>query len=72
MIKDKILASIVTLFLLIPMAFLGCSGGSGSDETAPSGTASIQVLPAAYDFGIVTTDNSPAPNPAVRCKVRRN
>jgi len=61
MIKDRILASIVTLFLLIPMAFLGCSGGSGSDETAPSGTASIQVLPSGYDFGIVTTGNSPAP-----------
>jgi Ca-activated chloride channel family protein len=62
MIKDSILASIITLFLLIPMAFIGCSGGGGSDGTTEStGSASVQVLPSVYDFGIVTTGNSPAP-----------
>jgi len=65
MIKDHILASIVTLFLLISIAFMGCSGGGGSDETTettlPTGSPSIQVLPAAYNFGTVTDGNAPAP-----------
>jgi len=62
MIKDHILPSIVTLFLLIPMVFMGCSGGGGSDETTlPTGSPSIQVLPAAYNFGTVTDVNAPAP-----------
>jgi Ca-activated chloride channel family protein len=62
MIKNNVLASIVTLFLLIPMAFMGCSGGGGSDETTEStGTPSIQALPATYNFGTVTDGNAPAP-----------
>jgi Ca-activated chloride channel homolog len=62
MIKDHILASIIALLLLFPMTFLGCSGGSGSDETTTStGSPSIQALPAAYDFGTVTDGNAPAP-----------
>jgi Ca-activated chloride channel family protein len=62
MIKENILTSIVTLLLLVPLAFLGCSGGSGSDGTTePTGSPSIQVLPAAYDFGTVTDVNAPAP-----------
>jgi Ca-activated chloride channel homolog len=58
MIKNKILSSMVILFLLLPIAFLGCSSGGGDP---PPPRPSIQVLPSSYDFGIVTPGNSPAP-----------
>ena len=60
MIKNRILQSFVVLFLFLPMAFLGCSGG-GSDAPAPAPSPSIEVLPSSYDFGAVTPGNSPAP-----------
>ncbi len=60
MIKNRMLQSFVVLFLFLPIAFLGCSGG-GDDAPAPVPTPSIQVLPSSYDFGVVTPGNSPAP-----------
>jgi len=59
-IKNRMLQSFVVLFLFLPIAFLGCSGG-GDDAPAPVPTPSIQVLPSSYDFGVVTPGNSPAP-----------
>ena len=49
----------ITLFLLLSIALLGCSGGG--DSSAPPPSPSMQVLPASYDFGSVTPGNSPAP-----------
>ena len=48
----------------IVIAVAGCGGGggdSGPTPAAPTGSPSIQVLPATYDFGKVTSSNSPAP-----------
>lgn len=61
MIKGNILASIVILFLLLPIAFIGCSGGGSDYAPGSSVSPSIQVLPSSYDFGIVTEGNSAAP-----------
>jgi Ca-activated chloride channel family protein len=65
MIKSSTLISILILFLMPPIVFLGCSGvvsssSSGSNPTT-STSPSIQVLPSVYDFGSVTPGNSPAP-----------
>lgn len=49
----------VILCLLLPVAFLGCSGGGGDDPPPPRPL--IRVLPSSYDFGIVTPGNIPAP-----------
>jgi len=54
--KDNSLASMVFLLLLLPIAFLGCSGGG---DSAPAPRPSMQVLPSSYDFGAVTPGNSP-------------
>ena len=65
MIKNKTLASIFTLFLLLPIAFLGCSGGSSDTtvlDTSPvKSSQAIKILPSSYDFGSVTPNNSPEP-----------
>ena len=60
MIKSKWFQFIIILFLLLPIAFLGCSGGS-DDAAAPVPSPSIKVLPSSYNFGIVTAGGSPAP-----------
>jgi len=65
MIRNKTLASIFTLFLLLPIAFIGCGGGGSDDTTGVSSTPqtssqAIEVLPSDYDFGIVTPGNSVA------------
>ena len=60
MIKSKWFQFIIILFLLLPIAFLGCSGGS-DDAAAPVPSPSIKVLPSSYNFGIVTAGSSPAP-----------
>jgi len=60
MIKGNLLKSMVILFLLLPVAFLGCGGGD--DAAAPVPSPSIQVRPlGSYDFGTVTPKNVPAP-----------
>ena len=61
MIKNNLLKSMVILFLLLPVAFLGCGGGGGDDAAAPVPSPSIKVLPSSYDFGTVTPGNVPAP-----------
>ncbi len=60
MIKNRILRSLFVLFLFLPIAFLGCSGG-GDDAPAPVPSPSIKVLPSSYYFGVVTPGNVPSP-----------
>jgi Ca-activated chloride channel homolog len=52
------------LSLMFAFALTACAGG-GPDApavpAAPAGTPSIQVFPGSYDFGKVTTTNTPAP-----------
>ena len=55
MIRNKMVRLAIILFSLYSIAFLGCGGG-GSDSPAPF--PSLKVLPADYDFGIVTNGNS--------------
>jgi VWFA-related protein len=69
LIRNKLMAFKLILFLLLAIAFLGCSGGGdegGSSPTPspsspPTPSPSIEVLPTDYDFGSVTPGNSPAP-----------
>ena len=61
LIKNRLI-KFMFFFLVLPLAFLGCSGGgdsspSGTENPPPPGP-SIQVLPASYDFGSVTPGNS--------------
>lgn len=47
---------------LCMIVLIGCGGGGGgSSSSTPQGSPSLQVLPASFDFGTVTTNNSPAP-----------
>ena len=48
----------LVLFALSSIAFIGCGGGGGG-STNP--TSSLEVLPADYDFGVVTDGNSAQP-----------
>lgn len=54
-----------TLSLLAVALAAGCSGGGPSGPPAspppPPASPTIQVLPASYDFGKVTSGNTPAP-----------
>ena len=59
MIKSRMLVYIGILFMLFPIAFLGCSGGGGGGGSVAT-SPSIQVSPSAYDFGSVTLGNTPA------------
>lgn len=59
-IKNNLLVHVVILFLLIPIAFMGCSGGGGSSSPPPA--PKLTVLPAnSYDFGTVTDSNTVEP-----------
>ena len=61
----KYLVAVAMLFMMIAVTGCGSGGGdSGGSTPAPAppvGSAAIQVLPATYDFGKVTGNNSPAP-----------
>jgi VWFA-related protein len=60
----KCVISPVILFLFLAFTMTGCSGGGGGESSTPPTPAtspSLQVLPASYNFGTVTTTNSPAP-----------
>lgn len=61
MIKENISASIVILFLLLSIAFIGCSPNFADNPEDSSLSPSIKVLPYSYEFGIVTEGNSTAP-----------
>jgi VWFA-related protein len=60
----KYVVSPVILFLFLAFTMTGCGGGGGGEASTPStptGSPTLQVLPASFDFGAVTTSNSPAP-----------
>lgn len=56
---------IAALLVGAALALIGCTGGGPSGGTTPAlppaGSPSLQVLPATYDFGRVTSNNVPAP-----------
>lgn len=56
LIKNRFLSSMLILFLLFPISFLGCGGGGGGgdDNTPPPPSQSIQLFPSSYDFGTIT------------------
>jgi Ca-activated chloride channel family protein len=60
-------AGIVLWSWVLAILVAGCGGGGGSSGSAapappaPAGSPTIQVLPASYDFGAVTSGNTPAP-----------
>ena len=60
MTKNKIIVSAFALFALSSIAFIGCGGGGGGGSST-NPTSSLEVLPADYDFGIVTDGNSAQP-----------
>jgi VWFA-related protein len=58
MIQNKMIRFAVILFSLFSIAFIGCGGG-GSDSPAPAPpTPNLQVLPADFNFDIVTNGNT--------------
>jgi len=59
LIKNKLIAITLILFLLPSFALIGCSGGGGDESPAPKPI--IQALPSSYNFGAVTPGNSPEP-----------
>jgi len=62
MIKGSKLASGLIGILIFAIALIGCGGGSGSGDSGGNTPApSIQVLPASFNFGTVTTNNTSAP-----------
>ncbi|HKO67469.1 MAG TPA: choice-of-anchor D domain-containing protein, partial [Burkholderiaceae bacterium] len=64
MIKKKHSVATAILSTLIVIAVVGCGGGGGDGGATPAppvGSPTIQVLPSTYDFGKVTSSNSPAP-----------
>jgi len=73
--KDKLLISRIVLFLILAIVFTGCTGGGGGGGTSDDSAAktevlpSVQVLPSVYDFGIVTSGNTPVP---LEAKIQNN
>ena len=57
MTKNKMIRLTITLLSLLSIALIGCGGGGGSGSNP---TPALTVLPADYDFGIVTNGNSVA------------
>ena len=55
--KNKIIQFAIFLLALSSIAFIGCGGGGDAAPPRPS----VEVLPADYDFGIVTDSNSVQP-----------
>ena len=65
MVKKHMVPSVI-LFLFLAFTMTGCGGGGGGESSTPTsspptGSPTLEVLPASYDFGSVTTGNSPAP-----------
>jgi Ca-activated chloride channel family protein len=63
MVKKNALVPVVLILSLV-FTMTGCGGGGGGDSATPStptGSPTLQVLPASFDFGAVTTANTPAP-----------
>lgn len=67
MVKSKLGSFGLIAILILALSFFGCGGGGGSGDTGgnnpptPTPTPTIQVVPTDYDFGTVTTGNTPAP-----------
>ena len=64
-VKKHMVPSVI-LFLFLAFTMTGCGGGGGGESSTPTsspptGSPTLEVLPASYDFGSVTTSNSPAP-----------
>ncbi len=62
--KDSMKACCVTAILILLSLLAGCGGGGGGSSSGGSGGGGgpdIEVVPASYDFGTVTTGNTPAP-----------
>jgi Ca-activated chloride channel family protein len=61
--RNKTASTTLTLFLLISIALIGCGGGGSDGDGGSNSTPlpELTVLPADYDFGIVTNGNSVAP-----------
>jgi VWFA-related protein len=59
MAQKHVIPSVI-LFLFLAFTMIGCGGGGGGESSTPTGSPTLQVLPASYDFGTVTTSNSPA------------
>lgn len=59
----KHLVRVAMLFVMIAVTACGSGGGDsgGATPAAPVGSPTIGVLPTTYDFGKITTGNSPAP-----------
>lgn len=65
MTKNKMLLLAMILFALTPIVFPGCGGGGGGDSSTPASppasvtpAPALKVLPADFDFGIVTNGNA--------------
>ena len=60
-IKNRLMSTMLILFLLLPISFLGCGGGGGDSPPPSPPSPSIQVFPSSYDFGHVTPGTDPLP-----------
>jgi len=63
MIKERMRTVCVLAALAVFSVLAGCGGGGGSSSGGSGGSSApdIEVVPASYDFGTVTTGNSPSP-----------
>lgn len=64
MSRERMRAVCVLAVLAVFSVLAGCGGGGGSSSGGSSGGGGgpdIEVVPASYDFGTVTTGNVPAP-----------
>ncbi len=61
MTKNKMILFAFALFALSSIAFIGCGGDSNSSSPTPTPTPTLEVLPADFDFGIVTDGNTVQP-----------
>ena len=62
MTKNKMIQFTLILFSLLSIALIGCGGGGdGESSSTPTPTPVLTVLPADFDFGIITDGNTVDP-----------